>query len=206
MFHAIPTKAVTTNNLVNTPRSEYWYNYDSMTNGHRLVTVTNKVYELEDDINIMLTDQWVQAIEQDENMDVIRVEDRIGNQVFFDRTNRMVRAIHIQPNGRNLKTIYEVTYTDQGQLETYTVDEGLQNKVEHHYSTNGLLTRIDYPDGTHEGFGYDPNTFIVTDYTNRMGQAILIQPDALGRPENIFLPRLNHGIIFLWLLRGGIYY
>jgi len=167
-----------------TARKDLWYGYESLTNGNRIITLTNEVYQSVTG-TVQKTDQWVELIEQDANYDAVRIMDKGTNTVYLDRTNRLVSAVRILPNGGTEKTVYQATYNDHGQLLTYTVDEGLQNIVSNVYDSAGLLSTVHYPDGTSESFGYDSETFFMTGYTNRTGQAVETVPDEMGRPLDI---------------------
>ncbi|GEM_PF-2137565 len=165
-------------------RKDLWYGYEAQANGHRIITITNEVYE-SIDYTVQLTDQWTEIIEEDANYNAVRLVDKGTNTVYLDRTNRLTEAIRILPFGGTEKTVYRATYNDHGQLLTYTVDEGLQNIVSNVYGAAGVLVATHYPDGTSETFAYDPETRFMTAYTNRTGQGVAIVPDDMGRPLDI---------------------
>jgi len=167
-------------------RKDKWYSYTS-TNGHRIVTLTNEVYEMVG-ASVTNTGTWVETVEQDENLDAVRLVDRGNNTVYLDRTNRLVNAVRILPDGGTEKTVYQATYNNHGQLTSYTTDEGLQNTVSNVYDSAGALRQVLYPDGTSEGFDYDPATFFMVEYTNRTGKVVAVNPDDMGRPLDIDYP------------------
>ncbi len=168
-------------------RKDVDYHYQTHSNGTRTITMTNKIYEVVNG-SIANTDTWTEYILQDEYFDPIQIVNRVGDITYLDRTNRLVKAVRILPFGGTEKTIYEATYTGYGQLETATMDEGLVNKVEYTYGSQGQLNRVDYPDGTHEGFWYDSATFFLLEYTNRMDQVTTVVPDDMGRTKEVYHP------------------
>jgi RHS repeat-associated protein len=168
-------------------RKDVHYHYGSFTNGARTITLTNMVYE---SVNGTLsnTDTWTESIVQDEHFDPVQMVNRAGDITYLDRTNRLVKAVRVHPYGGSEKTVYEATYNEFGHLQTATVDEGLTNKMEYTYGPQGQLSRIDYPDGTHEGFLYDPDTYFALEHTNRTGKVTAVIPDDMGRSLEIHYP------------------
>lgn len=178
------------------PRHRVAYVYHSPTNipsGHRLITMAHTIHETGLG---GADDQWSEVVEQDEYFDVVRIEDRKGDIVHFDRNfDRNVWRIRIHPDGGQEKTVYQAAFNDHGQVTAYTTDEGLQNTVSNLYAETGvlkgLLVRTEFPDGTSESYAYDPSTLFLAAVTNRLGLVYRVESDDMARPTEYTWPDLS---------------